>query len=242
MGKSKIEWTQVTWNPTTGCNKVSQGCKNCYAEIMSKRLQAMGVKKYKNNFKVVEHPNSLQEPSNWHKPRLVFVNSMSDLFHKDVSTDFIKQVFKVMNENPKHTFQILTKRAKRLLELNSELNWTPNIWMGVSVENNDVLERVEYLKQIDAKIKFLSIEPLLGPVEDLNLEGIDWVIVGGESGSGARPMNPEWVQQIHIKCIVADVPFFFKQWGSWGPDGIKRSKKANGRILNGRKYDEMPEI
>lgn len=242
MAISKIEWTQVTWNPVTGCDKVSQGCKYCYADIMSKRLQAMGVKKYKNNFKVVEHPNSLKEPSNWHKPRLVFVNSMGDLFHKDVSTDFIKQVFKVMNDNPKHTFQVLTKRAKRLLELSPELNWTPNIWMGVSVENNDVLERVEYLKQTGAHIKFLSMEPLLGPVDDLNLDGINWVIVGGESGPGARPMKEEWVQKIQKKCIAAEVTFFFKQWGSWGADGKKRSKKSNGRILNGSTYDEMPKI
>ena len=195
MSKSTIEWTETTWNPTTGCDKVSQGCKFCYAEIMSKRLQAMGVEKYKDNFKVREHPSALKEPSSWRKQKLVFVNSMSDLFHKDVSTNFIKKVFKVMNDNPKHTFQVLTKRAERLLELSPELNWTPNIWMGVSVENNDVLERVKYLKHTGAYIKFLSMEPLLGTVGDLNLDGIDWVIVGGESGHKARPMNVEWVNQ-----------------------------------------------
>lgn len=239
MSKSTIEWTNTTWNPVTGCDKVSQGCKYCYAEIMSKRLQAMGVKKYKDNFKVREHPETLKEPSTWKKPRLVFVNSMSDLFHKEVSTDFIKQVFKVMNENPKHTFQVLTKRADRLLELSSEINWTPNIWMGVSVENEDVLERVDYLKQTGAQIKFLSIEPLLGPVDDLNLNGINWVIVGGESGPKSRPMKVEWVNQIHKKCTEVGAPFFFKQWGTWGSDGIKRSKKTNGRLLNGRTYDEI---
>lgn len=242
MAKSSIEWTEVTWNPVTGCDKVSKGCKFCYAETMSKRLQAMGVKKYKDNFKVVEHPYTLKEPYSWRKPKLVFVNSMSDLFHEEVSTEFIKEVFKVMNENSKHTFQVLTKRPERLLELSPELNWTPNIWMGVSVEDNNVLERVEYLKQSGAQIKFLSMEPLLGSVDDLNLGGINWVIVGGESGPKARPMEAEWVHQIHIKCIVADVPFFFKQWGAWGADGVKRRKKANGRFLNGRTYDEMPEL
>lgn len=242
MSKTTIQWTETTWNPVTGCTQISTGCKNCYAKTMSKRLQAMGVSKYKDNFKVVEHPNSLQEPSSWRKPKLVFVNSMSDLFHKEVSTDYIKQVFKAMNENPKHTFQVLTKRADRLLELNSELNWTPNIWIGVSIEDNNVLERVEYLNQTGAQIKFLSMEPLLGPVDDLNLDGINWVIVGGESGPKSRPMEVEWVNQIHEKCIAAGVPFFFKQWGAWGADGVKRSKKANGRLLYGRTYDAMPEL
>lgn len=242
MSKSSIEWTESTWNPTTGCDKVSQGCKFCYAEVMSKRLQAMGVKKYKDNFELRMHHHALNEPLKWKKPRLVFVNSMSDLFHNDVTDNFIEQVFKVMNENPIHTFQVLTKRAERLLELNTKLNWSSNIWMGVSVENNDVIDRVEYLKQTGAKTKFLSMEPLLGPVIDLNPDGIDWVIVGGESGHKARPMKVEWVNQIHEKCIEANVPFFFKQWGTWGADGVKRNKKANGRLLNGQTYDEMPKL
>ena len=191
MSKSTIEWTQVTWNPITGCDKVSKGCKFCYAEIMSKRLQAMGIEKYKDNFKVREHPKTLLEPHSWSKPRLVFVNSMSDLFHKEVTTTYIKDVFKVMNDTPQHTYQVLTKRAERLLELSPELNWTPNIWMGVSVEDSHVLERVEYLKETGAHIKFLSMEPLLGSVDDLNVNGIDWIIVGGESGPKSRPMKIE---------------------------------------------------
>lgn len=240
MNKTKIEWTGSTWNPVTGCDKVSQGCKICYAERMAKRLKAMGNPRYINGFKVTLHEDKIDEPRKWKKGRIIFVNSMSDLFHPDVPLKFIQRVFKTMNETPQHIYQILTKRAERLAELSSELSWTPNIWMGVSVEDNNVLERVEHLKQTGAEIKFLSMEPLLGPVDDLNLDGIDWVIVGGESGYKARPMYSEWVHQIHIKCIVADVPFFFKQWGAWGADGKKRSKKANGRILNGRTYDEMP--
>jgi protein gp37 len=240
MSKSTIEWTQVTWNPVTGCDKVSKGCKFCYAEIMSKRLQAMGIEKYKDNFKVREHPKTLLEPHLWSKPRLVFVNSMSDLFHKEVTTTYIKDVFKVMNDTPQHTYQVLTKRAERLLELSPELNWTPNIWMGVSVEDSHVLERVEYLKETGAHIKFLSMEPLLGSVDDLNVNGIDWIIVGGESGPKSRPMKIEWVELIHEKCKTVGVPFFFKQWGNWGPDGVRRSKKANGRLFKGKTYDEMP--
>jgi len=240
MNKTKIEWTGSTWNPVTGCDKVSQGCKICYAERMAKRLKAMGNPRYINGFKVTLHEDKIDEPRKWKKGRIIFVNSMSDLFHPDVPLKFIQRVFKTMNETPQHIYQVLTKRAERLAELSSELSWTPNIWMGVSVEDNNVLERVEHLKQTGAEIKFLSMEPLLGPVDDLNLDGIDWVIVGGESGHKARPMYSGWVHQIHIKCIVADVPFFFKQWGAWGADGKKRSKKANGRILNGRTYDEMP--
>lgn len=241
MAITKIEWTDETWNPVTGCTKVSDGCKNCYAEKMTGRLAAMGQEKYKNGFNVIKiHPDTLSIPYKWRKPRNVFVNSMSDPFHKDVPLEFIKEVFKVMNDNSKHTFQVLTKRAERLFELSPHLTWTPNIWMGVSVENEKVINRIELLRQTDAKLKFLSIEPLLGPLNNLDLNGIDWAIVGGESGNGARPMKEEWVLDIQQQCEEQNVKFFFKQWGAWGADGVKRNKKANGRLLNGRTYDEMP--
>ena len=235
MGKSSIEWTEETWNPTTGCSKVSQGCKFCYAEILSKRWQAMGVEKYKDNFEVRIHPKTLGIPYKWRKPRVVFVNSMSDLFHEEIPLDYIKQVFKVMNDNQRHTFQVLTKRAERLLEVHSELNWTPNIWMGVSVENQLVENRIDCLRETDAHVKFLSLEPLLGALPNMNLDKIDWVIVGGESGSKARPMEKDWVIDIQEQCEKADVHFFFKQWGG-------KNKKKAGRLLNGRTYDAMPEI
>lgn len=242
MSKSKIEWTETTWNPTTGCNKVSEGCKNCYAEVMSNRLKAMGVDKYKNNFKITEHPKELSKPYNWKKSKVIFVNSMSDLFHRQVSLEFIKQVFEVMNENTHHVFQVLTKRPKRVLELQDELFWSHNIWLGTSVEDNKVLERVDTLRKTKAKIKFLSCEPLIGSLNELNLEGIDWVIVGGESGPNARPMKEEWVIDIMDNCKSNKVSFFFKQWGTWGADGKKRNKKANGRELNGQTWEENPEL
>lgn len=235
MAQSSIEWTEMTWNPTTGCTKISAGCKFCYAEVMSKRLKAMGVEKYRDAFKVRIHPEALSIPYTWKSSKVVFVNSMSDLFHKDISPGFIKQVFHVMNDNPQHVFQVLTKRAERLFELHKELKWTHNIWMGVSVENDKVIDRIDFLRKTRAKVKFLSIEPLIGPLEKLNLKKIDWVIVGGESGHNPRPMNPEWVLDIQEQCEKADVPFFFKQWGG-------RNKKAAGRLLNGRTYDEMPEL
>lgn len=235
MAQSSIEWTEMTWNPTTGCTKISSGCKFCYAEIMSKRLQAMGVEKYKDNFKVRTHPDSLKIPYTWKHSKVVFVNSMSDLFHKDIPLGFIQQVFDVMNDNPQHVFQVLTKRAERLLELNKELKWTHNIWMGVSVENNKVKSRIDLLRETNARVKFLSLEPLLGPLSNLNLDKIDWVIVGGESGHNPRPMKPNWVLDIQEQCEKAGSAFFFKQWGG-------KNKKANGRLLNGRTYDEMPEI
>jgi protein gp37 len=233
MSKSKIEWTQVVWNPTTGCTEVSAGCANCYAKIMSKRLQAMGQPKYKDNFEVRIHPSELQIPYKWKKPRVVFVNSMSDLFHKDVPLEFIKQVFKVMNENPQHTFQVLTKRAKRLFELQEELEWTPNIWMGVSVENQKVIDRIDFLRKTNAKTKFLSLEPLLGTLPNLNLLDIDWAIVGGESGPKSRPIEKAWVEDIQNQCKEQNVAFFFKQWGG-------KNKKKAGRLLDGKTYDEMP--
>lgn len=235
MAQSSIEWTEMTWNPTTGCTKISSGCKFCYAEIMSKRLQAMGVEKYKDNFEVRTHEDSLRIPYTWKHSKVVFVNSMSDLFHKDIPLDFIKKVFAVMNENPQHVFQVLTKRAERLFEVHKELKWTHNIWMGVSVENEKVIKRINYLSKTKAKVKFLSCEPLIGPLPKLNLKEIDWVIVGGESGHTPRPMNPDWVLDIQEQCKNNEVAFFFKQWGG-------KNKKANGRLLNGQTYDEMPEI
>lgn len=235
MAQSSIEWTEMTWNPTTGCDKISAGCKYCYAEIMSKRLQAMGVEKYKDNFEVRTHDEALKIPYTWKHSKVVFVNSMSDLFHKDIPLDFIKKVFHVMNDNPQHVFQVLTKRADRLFELHTELRWTHNIWMGVSVENDKVRHRIDFLRQTNARVKFLSLEPLIGPLNNLNLQNIDWVIVGGESGHKPRPMKPDWVLDIQEQCEQNKVAFFFKQWGG-------KNKKAAGRILNGRTYDEMPEI
>lgn len=235
MAQSSIEWTEMTWNPTTGCDKISAGCKFCYAEIMSKRLQAMGVEKYKDNFEVRTHNDALNTPYTWKKSKVVFVNSMSDLFHEDIPLDFIKKVFKVMNDNPRHVFQVLTKRAERLLELHSELKWTHNIWMGVSVENDKTRNRIDFLRETNSRVKFLSLEPLIGPLKKLKLDKIDWVIVGGESGHKPRPMNPDWVIDIQEQCEKAEVAFFFKQWGG-------KNKKKNGRELNGRTYDEMPEI
>ncbi len=234
MAQSSIEWTEMTWNPTTGCSKISQGCKFCYAEIMTRRLKAMGQNKYNKGFKVVvEHPHTLNEPYKWKGNKTVFVNSMSDLFHEDVSTEFILKVFEVMNDNPHHNFQVLTKRSERLKNISHLLPWTDNIWMGVSVENSDVKFRINDLQKTSAKVKFLSLEPLIGPLKRLSLKGIDWVIVGGESGFQPRPMNEEWVQNILNQCQKKGVAFFFKQWGG-------KNKKAAGRILNGKTYDEMP--
>lgn len=235
MAQSTIEWTEMTWNPTTGCTKISAGCKFCYAEIMSKRLKAMGIEKYKDNFKVRIHEPSLKIPYTWKSSKVVFVNSMSDLFHEDIPLEYIQKVFKVMNDNPQHVFQVLTKRAQRLSEIHKKLKWTHNIWMGVSVEDDRVSERIDLLRNTKAHTKFLSLEPLIGPLPNLNLKKIHWVIVGGESGSKARPMNEEWVLEIYDQCKKANVSFFFKQWGG-------KNKKASGRTLNGRTYDEMPKI
>lgn len=235
MAQSSIEWTEMTWNPTTGCNKISAGCKFCYAEVMSKRLQAMGIDKYKDGFELQIHEDALTIPYSWKSSKVVFVNSMSDLFHKDVPLDFIQKVFKVMNENPQHTFQVLTKRADILFKYHKQLNWTHNIWMGVSVEDSRVTKRIDYLRKTGAKVKFLSCEPLIGPLSDINLTNIDWVIVGGESGRKPRPMDVDWVLDIQQQCEKAKVAFFFKQWG-----GV--NKKKTGRELKGRTYDEMPEI
>lgn len=236
MGKNtKIEWTETTWNPVTGCVKISPGCVNCYAERMSHRLHLMGSARYKNGFKVTMHDEVVETPLRWKKPQQIFVNSMSDLFLKDVPLSFIQKVFNVMSRGDWHNYQVLTKRAERLLELNRELAWEPNIWMGVTVENRDYVHRIDCLRNTGALVKFLSIEPLLGPIPNLNLTGIDWVIVGGESGPGARPMDPTWVLNIRDHCLQAGVPFFFKQWG-----GVQ--KKKAGRELEGRIWDQMPRI
>jgi protein gp37 len=235
MSETSIEWTDITWNPTTGCSKVSEGCKHCYAERMAKRLKGMNNPRYKNGFEPTEHEEALTLPYLWKKPKKIFVNSMSDLFHESISEDFIKKVFKVMNETPLHTYQILTKRPERALDISRFLDWTPNIWQGTSIENNRVCDRVDYLRQIPAAIRFLSIEPLIGVIENLNLNNIQWVIVGGESGPGARPMKEEWVQSILSQCQQDGVAFFFKQWG-----GV--NKKKTGRLLNGVEWNEFPDI
>ncbi len=235
MAQSSIEWTEMTWNPTTGCDKISAGCKYCYAEVMTRRLIAMGIDKYKDGFKVRTHEDSLQTPFSWKKPKVVFVNSMSDLFHPEVPIEFIQKVFFVMNETPQHTYQVLTKRAERLYEIHDQLNWTSNIWMGVSVEDERVMERIDFLRETNAQTKFLSCEPLIGPLHSMNLEEIDWVIVGGESGRKARPMYESWVWDIKQQCDEQGSSFFFKQWG-----GV--NKKKTGRELGGRTYDEMPAM
>ena len=231
--RSTIEWTEVTWNPVTGCTKISPGCKFCYAERMSNRLRAMGMQKYKDGFAVSVHESVLAEPLSWRRPRLVFVNSMSDLFHRSVPSEFIEAVFDVMNRAPQHTFQVLTKRPGRAAVLARRLLWTPNIWMGASVESNRWLGRLAHLRKTGAQTKFLSLEPLLGPLPDLDLHGIDWVIVGGESGPRARPMQADWVREIRDDCLRNKVPFFFKQWG-----GV--FKKRTGRVLDDRTWDQLP--
>ena len=231
---STIEWTEVTWNPVTGCTKISDGCKLCYAERMSKRLRAMGLDKYKEGFAVAVHESVLDEPLRWRRPRLVFTNSMSDLFHESVPSSFFEAVFEVMNRATQHTFQVLTKRPGRVAALDNRLRWTPNIWLGTSIESKRWQGRLELLRETSAHTKFLSLEPLLGPLPGLPLQEIDWVIVGGESGPGARPMEADWVRDIRDNCLESKVPFFFKQWG-----GV--FKKTTGRMLDHRIWDQMPE-
>ena len=241
--QSKIEWTEQTWNPTVGCTKVSPGCKNCYAETMAHRLKAMGVKEYENEFRLTVLPERLPEPLERHKPTVYFVNSMSDLFHEKVPFEFIHHVFAVMGHAPQHTFQVLTKRASRMAEFCKNIVVPQNVWLGASVENKKHgVPRIDVLRSIDAKTRFLSVEPLLDDVGSINLTGIHWVIVGGESGHKARPMKPEWVDGVKRQCDAAGVPFFFKQWGLWGVDGQRRSKRANGRRYQGRIWDNMPEL
>ena len=235
MSTSKIEWTESTWNPLTGCTKISPGCKHCYAERMSHRLKAMGQEKYQNGFQLTLHEEVLEDPLSWKKPQMIFVNSMSDLFHKDVPIEFILKAFDIMRRAHWHTFQVLTKRAERLLELDHQIKWPKNVWMGVSVENQDYKGRIDCLRDTHARVKFLSLEPLLGPLHALNLTNMDWVIVGGESGPKARSLKLEWVTNIRDQCLQANVPFFFKQWG-----GIQ--KKKNGRTLEGQTWNQLPVI
>ena len=230
---SLIEWTEATWNPVTGCSKISLGCKFCYAERFAKRLQQMGNKRYKSGFKITLHHDLIEQPKRWQKPSIVFVNSMSDLFHKQIPTDFILSIFETMNNCYWHQFQILTKRSQRLTEIASLVKWTPNIWAGVTVESQAYTSRIVDLQKIPAKIKFISFEPLLGPIKEISLNSIQWVIAGGESGPNARSMKPEWVEEILEKCEKNNIPFFFKQWG-----GIQKWK--NGRKFNGKIYDNMP--
>ena len=235
MATTKIEWTESTWNPITGCTKISSGCKFCYAEVMAKRLKAMGQEKYKNGFELTLHPDVLNEPYTWKKGKMIFVNSMSDLFHKDIPIEYIQQIFKVIKENPHHVFQVLTKRADILRYYDSEgwLEWPHNLWMGVTVENDEVTHRIENLRKTSARVKFLSCEPLLSSLPDMNLQGIDWVIVGGESGRTPRPIKEEWVLDIKEQCHTANTAFYFKQWGG-------TNKKKAGKMLEGRVYNEMP--
>ena len=231
--KSSIEWTQTTWNPVTGCDKISAGCKNCYAERMAGRLQLMGQQNYRRGFQLTLQPHMLERPLSWKTPQTIFVNSMSDLFHKDIPDSYIQSVFDVMREASWHRFQVLTKRSDRLRQISRSIDWPDNVWMGVSVESGRYVERIDDLRQTGAAVKFLSLEPLLGPLHKLNLSNIDWVIVGGESGPGARSIDPDWVLDLRNQCQQADVPFFFKQWG-----GV--NKKRTGRLLDGRTWDELP--
>lgn len=242
MASSKIEWTESTWNPVTGCDRVASGCDNCYALALAKRLKAMGSPKYANDgdartsgpgFGITTHPSALDQPYRWVKPRMIFVNSMSDLFHAKVPISFVRDVFAVMSATPHHTYQILTKRSLRLSRIADQLDWPENVWMGVSVESEAVIDRIDHLRTVPAATRFLSCEPLLGPLESLPLDDIHWVIAGGESGSAARPMELPWVASIRDQCATAQVPFFFKQWGG-------RTPKANGRVLDGRTWDEFP--
>jgi protein gp37 len=233
MAKSSIEWTEATWNPVTGCDKVSPGCKFCYAEVMARRLHGMGQPNYRNGFKLTLQPRMLERPLEWRRPQMIFGNSMSDLFHKAVPIDFIRRVFDVIRRAHWHTFQVLTKRADRLAEVASQLDWPDNLWMGVSVERADYKFRIDLLRTVPARVRFLSLEPLLGPLGSLDLDAIDWVIVGGESRRRPRPISEDWVLEIQRQCERVGVPFFFKQWGG-------RDKKAAGRVLAGRTWNELP--
>ena len=253
MSESTIEWTDATWNPVAGCSVMSSGCTNCYAMQMARRLEAMGVEKYKGLTRrsgnrtvwkgiVHEDHEALDIPTHWRKPRKVFVNSMSDLFHPSVSPAFVVKVWKVMEATPRHSYQILTKRPDRLAELSGHgtIRTLPNVWLGTSVEDEKVAFRIDELRQVSAAIRFISFEPLIGPVGPVDLTGVDWAIVGGESGPGARPIKESWIDEIHYACRDQGTAFFFKQWGAWGKDNRRRSKKANGRTYRGRTWDEMP--
>lgn len=243
MSTTKIEWTDATWNPVTGCTKTSAGCAHCYAEVMTRRLKAMGVAKYQNGFKVTLHEESLNEPRKWRKSRTIFVCSMSDLFHNDVPYEFVDKVMKVIAETPQHRYQLLTKRAERMEDYFRTRKVPGNVWLGVTVEVQASKKRIENLRTIaKAPIKFLSCEPLLEDLGELNLTGVDWIIVGGESGNQARPMKEEWVRSIKAQCEASDKAFFFKQWGTWGSDGVKRDKHKNGKKLDGKVCQAMPEV
>lgn len=240
MKATKIEWTDRTWNPITGCNKFSDGCAHCYAETMSHRLKSMGVCKYSKGFTLTLHENCLEEPIKWKKPHNIFVCSMSDLFHENVPFNFIDKVFEVIRLTPQHRYQVLTKRAERMAEYFNVRSVPQNVWLGVTVESLQYKFRIEYLRSIPASVHFLSCEPLLAPLGELNLNGIEWVIVGGESGPHARPMMEEWVVDIKRQVNSQNAAFFFKQWGTWGADGIKRNKQANGKLLQGNVIQQMP--
>jgi len=241
--QSKIEWTEQTWNPTTGCDKVSPGCKHCYAETMALRLKAMGANGYENGFKLTLQPHRLEQPLKRKKPTVYFVNSMSDLFHEDIPDSFLDDVFNVIRQTPQHTYQILTKRAERLPRYFGDRVCPRNVWLGVSVEDQKYgVSRIDQLRQVDACVRFLSVEPLLEDLGTLDLTGIHWVIVGGESGPKARPMRPEWPENVRRQAERYGAAFFFKQWGTWGADGVKRNKKANGRQLAGKTWDASPVI
>lgn len=242
MKTTKIEWTERTWNPITGCSKISEGCAHCYAENMSRRLHAMGNLKYASGFNLMIHPESLNEPLSWYKPATIFVCSMSDLFHKDVPFEFIDRIMLTIQKTPRHKYQILTKRADRMREYFSSHPVPPNVWLGVTVETIKVKERIDYLRDLPAKVKFLSCEPLLSDLGEIDLTGINWIIVGGESGSQARPMKESWVLNIKLQAEVHNIPFFFKQWGTWGADGIKRNKKLNGKLLQGDIVQQIPKL
>ena len=240
MKATKIEWTDRTWNPITGCTKHSAGCAHCYAETMARRLMAMGLEKYATGFQLALHPEALQEPLQWKKPHNIFVCSMSDIFHKDVPFDFVEQIMQTIEQTPQHSYQILTKRAERMQEFFAMHSVPKNVWLGVTVENASVKSRIDYLRDIPATVRFLSCEPLIEDLGELNLQNINWVIVGGESGNQARPMKEEWVLSIKEQAFIKNIPFFFKQWGTWGQDGIKRNKKANGKLLQGEIIQQMP--
>lgn len=255
MAETQIEWTDATWNPVAGCAIVTAGCTNCYAMEMARRLEAMGIEKYAGltrrsgqrtiwNGVVREDPDSLAIPTRWKKPRKIFVNSMSDLFHEGVSDEFIERVWEVMRHTPHHHYQILTKRPERMASVVADRikEVLPNVWLGTSVENAEVVERVAHLRAVPAAIRFISFEPLIGPVGPVELVGINWAIVGGESGRSARPIREEWIDEIHDQCLDAETAFFFKQWGTWGKDNKRRSKKANGREYRGQVWDEMPPL
>ncbi|MFA5649332.1 MAG: phage Gp37/Gp68 family protein [Bacteroidales bacterium] len=240
---SKIEWTEATWNPSTGCTKISAGCKNCYAESMSNRLKAIGTIGYENGFEFCTVPSRLNEPLKKKKPTVFFVNSMSDIFHEEMPVDYLEKIFTVIESTPHHTYQVLTKRADRMFEYFSKNKVPKNVWLGVTVENKSQgLPRIDYLRKLKASVLFLSVEPLLENLGDINLQNIDWVIVGGESGNKARPMDAKWVINIKDQCEKSDVAFFFKQWGTWGADKVKRNKKVNGKELNGQIWQQYPEI